>query len=611
MLYLITQLLLLLAIASLLSAAIGWLCRRFFTEQAHQDQISDYKRAGRRHLAEIDDLRRELTDRNTQVAGLNSKLHYNQEAMDAADAERSALLRDIDELHAIENQLRAVEDDRARLDQQLNDAENELEHTRRAQTDNDAALQQALAEKEQQLLAASAAAADKQQQLAATHDAKANTEQQLSDAIKDRAKREDELRAAAVSAAENEEKLKAAANVNKNLEDIIASLNEDIKAKTAEREKAAQQQAVLTADLGRLEHKFAQAEQAHAARTNDLEKSLRSEKDALAAAKQTIAAGEEKLNSVNALLAERNQERDKLEQQCSAQKQEIAALQREIAKAQKSAADAQIAAQKSIADLEHKLDKQKNVTAQADKQAASEAQAKGQLQKELDRLHGDLRNANAHSKSQEAAAASLLEQQKLAAADSQSAASAAEQQLAQLKREHADLKKAADSRLNDLHQSKTEAAKFAEKIAAAEAKIADLEARMSQQAKNGDSTEQQLRDDLNKQANAYSAQQAELRDAVNQALELQNTVADYQSNEVELRAMIEKLQQLLSDERKMAGTSLLTRIRELEAMLDAERRKADELHVIGDVGNVTLSKSSVRTNAANASTVKKTGTGKD
>ena len=79
MLYLITQLLLLLAIASLLSAAIGWLCRRFFTEQVHQDVINDYKRAGRRHSAEIDDLRRELTDRNTQVAGLNSKLHYNQE----------------------------------------------------------------------------------------------------------------------------------------------------------------------------------------------------------------------------------------------------------------------------------------------------------------------------------------------------------------------------------------------------------------------------------------------------------------------------------------------------------------------------------------------------
>lgn len=611
MLYLITQLLLLLAIASLLSAAIGWLCRRFFTEQAHQDAINDYKRAGRRHIAEIDDLRRELTDRNTQVAGLNSKLHYNKEAMDAAEAERSALLRDIDELHGIEQQLQAIADDRARLDQQLSDTQNELEHTRRAQSDNDAALQQALAEREQQLLAASAAAADKQEQLAASLNAKANTEQQLNEAAKERANKEDELRATAVAFAENEEKLRAAANVNKNLEDIIASLNDDINAKTAEREKAAQQHAVLTADLGRLEQKFAQAEQAHASKTNDLEKSLQAEKDALAAARLTIAAGEEKLNSVNALLAERNQERDKLEQQSSAQKQEIAALQRELAKAQKSAADAQIADQKAIADLERQLDTQKNVAAQADKQVASEVQAKGQLQKELDQLYADLQSAKADSKSQETAAASLLEQQKMAAADSLSATAAAEQQLAQLKREHADLKKAADSRLNDLHNSKTEAAKFAEKIAAAEAKVSDLQTRMSQQAKSAEATEQQLRADLNKQADAYSVQQAELRDAVNQSLELQNTVADYQSNEAELRAMIEKLQGLLRDERKLAGKSLLTRIRELEAMLEAERRKADELKVTGDVGQVTLSKSSVRTHAANASTVKRTGTGKD
>ena len=81
MVYLITQLLLLLAIASLLSAAIGWLCRRFFTEQAHQNELDDHKRANRQYLNELDDLRRELTDRNTQVAGLNSKLHYNNDCL--------------------------------------------------------------------------------------------------------------------------------------------------------------------------------------------------------------------------------------------------------------------------------------------------------------------------------------------------------------------------------------------------------------------------------------------------------------------------------------------------------------------------------------------------
>lgn len=608
MFYLITQLLLLLAIASLLSGAIGWLCRRFFTEQAHQDQIRDHKRAGRQHIAEIDDLRRELTDRNTQVAGLNSKLHYNKEAMDQAEAQRSSLLRDIDELQGLEDQLRSVDDERARLDQHLADAEAELEHASRAYADNEAALQQALAEREKQLTNALNANDSKDQQILAATASKADKEQQLKAAAKAQAAKEDQLRAAAITAAEKEEKLRSAASVNKNLEDIIASLNDDIKGKTAEREKAAQQHALLTADLGRLEHKLAQSEQASDAKINDLEKSLRSETDSLAAARQAIAAGEEKLKSLNALLAERTQERGKLEKQSSDQQQEIAALQREIAKAQKAAADAQITNQKTVADLEHQLDKQKTVTAHADRQVASDAQAKGQLQKELDRLHADLRDAQSQSESQGIAATELLEKQKLATADSNAAAKGAEQQLAELRREHSDLKKAAEKRLSDLHSSETEAAKLAEKITAAQAKITDLENRSAQQGKNADTAEQQLRRELEQQANASSTQ---LRDAANRALDLQNKLAEYKSNEAELRAMIEKLNVLLKEERRLAGQSLLSRIKELEAMLEAERRKADELPTVPEVGDVSWSsKTTVRTTAANASTVnaKKTGT---
>ncbi len=623
MFYLITQLLLLLAIASLLSGAIGWLCRRFFTEKAHQNELRDHKRAGRQHIAEIDDLRRELTDRNTQVAGLNSKLHYNKAAMDEAEAQRASLIRDIDELHGLQDQLRSVDNERARLDQHLADAEAELEHATRAHADSEAALQQAIADREhqltnalntgdskdQQLLAASAANADKEQQLKAALSSKADKEQQLKDAAKAHAEKDQQLQAATVRAAEKEEKLRAAATVNKNLEDIIASLNDDIKAKTAEREKAAQQHAMLTADLGRLENSLAQSEQASDAKINDLEKSLRTEKDSLGAASQMIAAGEEKLKSVEAILAERTQERDKLEQQNNSQQQEIAALQREIAQAQKSAADAQVVSQKAVADLEHKLDKQASVTASTDRQLASEAQAKGQLQKELDKLHADLRGARSQGESQGVAAAGLLEKQKLATADSKAAAAAAEKQLAELKREHASLKNAADQRLNDLHGSETEAAKLAEKIAAAQAKITDLETRMAQQAKHAEAAEQQLRRELERKANAVDAQQAELRDAASNALDLQNSVADYKSNEAELRATIEKLQVMLKEEKRLAGLSLLSRIKELEAMLEAERRKADELHTISEVGEVWPSKSGSRMIAANSSSVTTTKTG--
>ena len=47
MLYLILQMALLLAIASLLSAAIGWLARRFFHEKHLLERRSDEKRRAR------------------------------------------------------------------------------------------------------------------------------------------------------------------------------------------------------------------------------------------------------------------------------------------------------------------------------------------------------------------------------------------------------------------------------------------------------------------------------------------------------------------------------------------------------------------------------------
>lgn len=612
MFYLVTQLLLLLAIASLLSGAIGWLCRRYFTEQAHQDEILDHRRAGRQQVAQIDDLRRELTDRNTQVAGLNSKLHYNKEAMDQASAERDTLLRDIEELQGLEDQLNAVEHDRAILDQQLAEAEAELDHARRAQLENDNALQQALSENEQRLLATGASAVQTEQELAAALASGADKEKQLEQITADKAATEQQLRDAAVAAAENEEKLRSAASVNANLEDIIASLNEDIKAKTADREDATQKYALLSAELGRLEQKLAQTEQAGEAKISELEKSLRAEKDVATAARQAIAAGEEKLKSINNTLADRTQERDKLEKRCNQQQQEIAALSRDIASAQKAAADAQLAGQKQVADLEHKLDKQKTAAQLADRQIASESQAKGQLEKALEELQNELKASQAQFAAENTAAAERLEQQKHSTAGSNLAAATAEKQLDELKAEHHKLKMAADAGLKDLHNSKTESAKLAEKITSAEEKIADLERRLEAQGKEAAAAEQKLRRELETQASTLGTQESELRDALNQSTELQDSLADYQSNDAALRATIEKLQTMLNEERHSASQTLLSRIRELEAMLEAERRKADEMRTAGpEIGEVSWrSKATVRTTAANASTVssKKSGT---
>lgn len=609
MFYLITQLLLLLAIASLLSGAIGWLCRRYFTEQAHQDEINDHKRAGRAQMAEIDDLRHEITDRNTQVASLNSKLHYNAEAMQRAESEREALLRDIEELQGLEGVLSEVEQDRALLDQHLAEAEAELEEARKARLENEEALKNAIALKEQTVAALTANAADKEKQLKAALALNTDKDKQLKDAAAAQARSDKQLREIAVTAAENDEKLRSGAAIKANLEDIIASLNEDIINKTAERDEVNQKHALLSAEFGRLEQKLTQTEQDRDAQVNDLEKSLRQHKDSVAVANQAIAAGEEKLKAVNATLAERTQERHKLEKLCEEQQQQIAALNREIAKSQKAAADAQMASQKQLAKLEQDLDKQKTVAELADRQITREVESKTQLQNDMQHLRGEIEEIQARRDAEDLAAAQRLEQQKLA---TNQAAVAAEKQLAELKRENSELKKSADARLNDLHQSETTAAKLAEKAASAEARANDLQNRLADQGKSTDRSLQELRNELKEQAGKLASQESELRDAVNQALDLQNSLADYQSSDAELRAMIEKLQRLLSEERRSAGQTLLARIRELETMLDAERRKADELKSAGpEIGQVKWqSKSTVHSSAANASTVhtKKTGT---
>lgn len=610
MLYLITQLLLLLAIASLLSGAIGWLCRRYFTEQQHQDQIRDHKRARGQQYSEIEDLRRELTDRNTQIAGLNSKLQFNQDSMQQAESQKASLLHDLDDLHRLENQLRAVEDDRDRIDHQLATAENDLSQAKRAQIENDKALQNALAEKEQRLLTAAATVADKEQQLKAALSTSAEKDNRLNNALEEKAQQDVALRDAAIAAAETEQKLKSAASTNANLEDIIASLKDDVKTKTEEREKANQQHALLIADLGRLESKLAQVEQKSENKINDLEKAFRAESDSHAAAKQAIAAGEQKLHSLNDLLAERTQERDKLEKLSEAQQREIAALNREIANAQKTLADTQIANQKQVADLEHELDKHKSAATQADRELDSAKQTKGQIQKELDSSQAQLNESKAQSAAQNIAANENLERQKLALADANSTIAALEQQIAALKQERNNLKAAADNNLGDLHRSEKEGATLAEKIAAADAKIADLQKQMSSKANDKSAAEQQLQRELDAQAATLSSRDSDLRDAVNKSLDLQNSLAEQQSKNAAQNALIEKLQNMLRDERRLAGQSLLSRIAELEAMLDAERRKADELPVVTEVGSVNFqSRSTVRTTAANSSTVSNTKTG--
>ncbi len=544
MFYLISQLLLLLAIASLLSGAIGWICRRFISDKAHSEEIRGHQRAGRRQVAEIDDLRRELTDRNSQVAGLHSRLQENQDELDRADHEREQLLDDLHHLRGLENEFRAVNEDLARIDQERANAEAALRDAQKADQD-----------RAQQLLAANTAAG--------------------------------------------------------NLEDVIASLNKDLANKVALGEAANRKHAELSAQINQLQAKLADSEKANAQQVGGLEKSLRDEKDKLSAAKEMIASGEQKLKGLEALLAERTKERDKLENLADNKQREIAALQQEITRLQNEAAEAKTNNNTVVAGLEHALDKQRTLVDDANKQVANEEKAKGKLQGQLDSVQRDLKDALAAGEKRSAKANEVLEQQKAATGSANSAKAALENELKELKRQHAELQKSANGTQDKLHSSEKESAKLAEKIAAAERKIADLEAKLQKVNADADANEKRFQREMSGRDQVLTGKDGELRDALNQISALQEQLAGYQSSDEDLRALIVNLQTLLSEERRLAGQSLLSRIKELEAMLEAERRKADELREIPAVSDISWrSQTIVRSSAANTSSVddKKTGT---
>ncbi|OED39267.1 hypothetical protein AB833_17255 [Chromatiales bacterium (ex Bugula neritina AB1)] len=563
MFYLISQLLLLLAIASLLSGAIGWLCRRFISDNAHSEEIRKHQRAGRRQVAEIDDLRRELTDRNSQVDGLRAHLEENQQHLDLAEDEREQLLDDLHHLRGLENDYRAIVEDLARIDKERADAEEALEKARKEAT-----------EKEQLLLQSG-----------------------------QEARQAEEISA---------QQLMAAESATANLEGIIASLNNDLDNKTAAAEAANRKQAELADEISKLQSKLSDAEKSSAQTIGGLNKSLRDEKDKLSAAKELIASGEQKLKGIDALLTERTKERDKLENLAESKQKEIAALQKEINRLQNEAAEARTNNHKVVADLEHALDKQATLAADANKQIVNETKVQDQLKNEIGSLQRELKDAAAAADQRSAKAAEVLEQQKLATVAADSAKVGLDNELQELRRQYGDLKNSAGKTSDRLHASDKEAAKLAEKNANAELKITDLEAQLRKSEAQADVNNKRFQREMNSKDQLLQGKSDELADALAQIQGLQERVGEFESSDAELRSMIENLQALLSEERRLAGQSLLARIKELEAMLEAERRKADDLREIPAVSNISWRSDSVtHASAANTANVndKKTGTG--
>jgi len=176
-----------------------------------------------------------------------------------------------------------------------------------------------------------------------------------------------------------------------------------------------------------------------------------------------------------------------------------------------------------------------------------------------------------------------------------------------LKQDHDALKNEAAQAKKALHQRDTEAARLAEKNAAAEQKIAELDAGMGKLEQAGASQVKDLQREITSLHDAAQGKENDLRDAMAQLGDLREQLAKSNASDADLRAKIERLEMLLSEQRKTAGLSLQSRILELETMLDAEQRRADELP---EIPKVAMVKHQVTSKAANSATVTTTRKGK-
>jgi len=555
MLYLILQMALLLAIASLLSAAIGWLARRFFHEKHLLERRRDEQRRARipaqlrdslaranqdldHAEAEVHELRSALHDRKARLDELERELQAKNNANDRAEQDRLALLAELNQLRGKEAELAQVAASRAKLENDLAAAQAAFTDAKHAGTNKDG-------------------------------------------------------------------ELRAAASTNANLEDIIASLKDDIAQKTAALERANEKETSLAREIAQLDKQLAAKEQLHAQQTGELEKQVRDEQAQVNSARQTIAAGEEKLQALDTLAQDRAAERDKLEQQCAAQQSEIARLQRELDRQQQQTAEARLQQEKKLNDLEHALDKQKTLAAQADQQRRKEADLSGKLQGEMDKLQRQFTASNSADAARGAQLDNLLQEQQRMAEAANAAQRALNDKYNDLMQDHNALKNEAAQNKKALHQSETDAVRLGAKNDAAEQKIAELEAGMGKLEQIGADQIKDLQRDLAAAQSTAQSNENDLRNALAQLGDQREKLAQMNASDDDLRSQIARLELLLAEQRKTAGRSLQSRILELETMLDAEQRRADDLPEIPKVG-IVKQRTMIKTKAANSSTVTST-----
>jgi len=326
---------------------------------------------------------------------------------------------------------------------------------------------------------------------------------------------------AKAAATELESRLNGVTNTNARLEDIIASLKEDIGNKSTLAKHSGKKAEDLAITIDKLEKNLTQVTHEGHKKAGDLEAELRRAKEDLNKAEQEAKLNKQALESEQSILAERVAEREKLQEEIAQLKTDLAVANSELAQSKQ-----QLVSLTAEKDMEiHELKLSLNI----------ERDSKIRLEEDMAKLKSELH-------------AAINDDSDLAS------------------REALEIQKAA-----------------------ADARIIELEAVLRDHTTSKNQNWEELKRELESLTTAMQRKDNDLRNANTQLGDLQDNLAEYEATDGELRNRIDVLESMLREQRMLTGKSMSSRIREIEAMLSAERRKVETLTLESNVNEFATS----------------------
>ncbi len=171
-----------------------------------------------------------------------------------------------------------------------------------------------------------------------------------------------------------------------------------------------------------------------------------------------------------------------------------------------------------------------------------------------------------------------------------------EKMLEEHKKQLAGATKAAETAAQDNKALQAQVVAQKDELGARNADISVLNLEIKSLTKDGEALQRQLASSVaenKKQQEKLDAMTQERDQAANAGAEsereitsLTTTVTEYEKVDVELRARIAELEQLLIVERRKSGQELMARILELEAMLNAERMRVQDIPELSEITKI-------------------------